>query len=959
LRFIANIDFWVGFSFLVPTNLPAFDSDSPLLAIVRDIAVPVVPSAMSSLAETAVFLSKSGNQLRFVVSSRSTPIDVTFNITRGVDTNVILRMRRNAVSGTLRWFLNGTRVVLVDGDPVGNLTLDSQFMLEPMPVLALEPGWTVPRGGSDATLLIKSIRVAIGEGRELVDPDAPRYGGKGIVEEPIVDPAQRCIGRPGALRCGCIRNTTCADDGAFCSFFGNETGVCDFAPAMVTVPANCTSLGTDGCPCYRLGCRSGLTCDRSGARGTINFCFDGRPKVVPAPPNPETGYSCLEADPSPWHVVPGPADWFVVIITIIVLALSFARWSMKLLTRNLLASSSDDDQIKLMTEQGVLSTQMHFEAFGNNGDGGANARPADGPGSEEYNSASLAVDKREFYRPLPPSENANAFDHYRKLPDPPSLANVPQIQDGALQRVHIGHAQHEALEQRARRRSLLSKEYQRHTFMQTDASGKRSVRSVVAFLWHGRIPGSQARLRDAILAALFVLLHVLFFVGFQDPCLAAQIAGDEWRLRARAVASTFGYIASADGLLLVVPATRNSVLTILLGLEFDETILFHRWLGRWTLLMLLLHGLIYFPIWFDDWESFVQYRVPLPKFAYALVSGIGSLLLAIFSLEYFRRNYFQVFYWSHYLFLAFYIAGGLHSPKVFARLAIAAMILYVVDRLVRFITGVWPRRCIENTALGGNCTRVVFPKSRLARYAVGNYVFLNFPQISLTEWHPFTLSSGPHDDNNECHIKALGDFTNKVYDMTTKAMTLRTKLWVRVDGPYGKFSLNLERYPVVVLIGGGVGITPQIAALKSIYRICMSNVARVDNLRRTMVKHVYFVWSSPDPEHYWWFADFFQQCVQRRLDDMTYPELHLFIHLTRFKEAPPGLPDYVLPGRPELHQLMSIICGERKAELSGAQGAVFACGPTEMVNGAWDAAIAASTKYSYANMLFHRETFDY
>jgi respiratory burst oxidase len=85
------------------------------------------------------------------------------------------------------------------------------------------------------------------------------------------------------------------------------------------------------------------------------------------------------------------------------------------------------------------------------------------------------------------------------------------------------------------------------------------------------------------------------------------------------------------------------------------------------------------------------------------------------------------------------------------------------------------------------------------------YVFLNFPQISLFEWHPFTLSSGPHDALNECHIKALGDFTTRVYEEATKSATLRRNLWVRVDGPYGKFSLNHDLFPVIVLAGG---ITP-------------------------------------------------------------------------------------------------------------------------------------------------------
>jgi hypothetical protein len=31
---------------------------------------------------------------------------------------------------------------------------------------------------------------------------------------------------------------------------------------------------------------------------------------------------------------------------------------------------------------------------------------------------------------------------------------------------------------------------------------------------------------------------------------------------------------------------------------------------------------------------------------------------------------------------------------------------------------------------------------------------------------------------------------------------------VRVDGPYGKHDFNYRRFPVLVLAGGGIGITP-------------------------------------------------------------------------------------------------------------------------------------------------------
>lgn len=127
------------------------------------------------------------------------------------------------------------------------------------------------------------------------------------------------------------------------------------------------------------------------------------------------------------------------------------------------------------------------------------------------------------------------------------------------------------------------------------------------------------------------------------------------------------------------------------------------------------------------------------------------------------------------------------------RQALVTLFFYLFDRLLRFFWGLWPRRCKINQAKEGNIVQVVFGKHRLASYAVGNYVFLNFPQISFWEWHPFTLSSGPYDEYNECHIKALGDFTGKLYERAAKAGALRQQLWLRVDGPYGKFSLNHER----------------------------------------------------------------------------------------------------------------------------------------------------------------------
>ena len=38
-------------------------------------------------------------------------------------------------------------------------------------------------------------------------------------------------------------------------------------------------------------------------------------------------------------------------------------------------------------------------------------------------------------------------------------------------------------------------------------------------------------------------------------------------------------------------------------------------------------------------------------------------------------------------------------------------------------------------------------KNKRVNYRSGQYVFLNVSEISYLEWHPFTITSSPDDDN--------------------------------------------------------------------------------------------------------------------------------------------------------------------------------------------------------------------
>ncbi len=42
----------------------------------------------------------------------------------------------------------------------------------------------------------------------------------------------------------------------------------------------------------------------------------------------------------------------------------------------------------------------------------------------------------------------------------------------------------------------------------------------------------------------------------------------------------------------------------------------------------------------------------------------------------------------------------------------------------------------------------------------------------------------------------------------------KKSLWIRVDGPYGDLNMNYRRYPVLLLVSGGIGVTPAMGILK-------------------------------------------------------------------------------------------------------------------------------------------------
>ncbi len=97
-------------------------------------------------------------------------------------------------------------------------------------------------------------------------------------------------------------------------------------------------------------------------------------------------------------------------------------------------------------------------------------------------------------------------------------------------------------------------------------------------------------------------------------------------------------------------------------------------------------------------------------------------------------------------------------------------------------------------------------------YLPGQFAFLTLYRHNEKPCeHPFTISSSPTDrEHISFTIKESGDFTNTIG--ATKPGEL-----ARVEAPFGRFSyLKLPAFDQLVMIAGGVGITPMLSCLRHI-----------------------------------------------------------------------------------------------------------------------------------------------
>jgi predicted ferric reductase len=260
---------------------------------------------------------------------------------------------------------------------------------------------------------------------------------------------------------------------------------------------------------------------------------------------------------------------------------------------------------------------------------------------------------------------------------------------------------------------------------------------------------------------------------------------------------------------------------------FDRLTVWHRWNGHACLYLVLAH------VVFSVWGYAALDKLPLSKELSQMLTGgiypgmitatIGTVLLiavVVSSVVVVRRRVrYEAWYAIHLTVYASIALAWFHqiptgNELVVDRLAadywrglyLATLALLLGYRvLVPFVNAFRYRlRVADVVHEGAGVVSLRIEGRRLDRLRAQSGQFFLWRFLSRDRWwasHPFSLSAAPDGCSLRITIKDLGDFTHR-------AGTIKPGTRVVAEGPFGVFTDAMRRRTKVVLIGGGIGITP-------------------------------------------------------------------------------------------------------------------------------------------------------
>ncbi|KAF0686054.1 Aste57867_22116 [Aphanomyces stellatus] len=288
------------------------------------------------------------------------------------------------------------------------------------------------------------------------------------------------------------------------------------------------------------------------------------------------------------------------------------------------------------------------------------------------------------------------------------------------------------------------------------------------------------------------------------------------------IALTLGFNGLFNMAFLALPATRHCFWMEWLNIPYAHGIKYHRWLGVATIVAIGAHTVFYIITYYRTNELMDL----LPCFncdiadegfhnwmnTFGILSYLSMLAIAVTSLPFFRRKYYNIFYVTHFLFIPAAFFAIMHWGPIMYWLY-ATIVLYLVNRMFSSASICTPVSLDRAIAMPSQVVELTLHCA--TGYSPGDCVWIKVPALSKTQWHPFSVASTPLHTPGllTVYIKCLGKWSDRLYHYIKKCNADGTTPIVYMDGGYTPAAPIPSAHSDVVFVGGGIGVTPLMGQL--------------------------------------------------------------------------------------------------------------------------------------------------
>jgi hypothetical protein len=196
----------------------------------------------------------------------------------------------------------------------------------------------------------------------------------------------------------------------------------------------------------------------------------------------------------------------------------------------------------------------------------------------------------------------------------------------------------------------------------------------------------------------------------------------------------------------------------------------------------------------------------------AITGWIMTLILLInFPYLLFRYKFYDLFYYTHFMLIFLFIPLlCIHAVFTqyfgFPNAWLFVIVPYLFYFQVRYNRYRPKKAVLMDYAIIGNLIKLKFEPVFV--HQRGQFVYVNIPQISRLQYHPFSITTGPSEHRIGVIIQKAGDWSSKLLEKIDEV------IYANLDGPISSGLQDMVKFRKVILIASGIGITPYISVLK-------------------------------------------------------------------------------------------------------------------------------------------------